>query len=276
MTDTARSLHAARRAFAWTAIAGSLVLALGGCASPQQVGTTASGDLVTPSDESDTRKRARIRLELAVGYFEEGKIDFALDEVKQVIVTDPTISDAHNLRGLIYMRMNENRLAEESFRRAIALNPRDADALQNLGWMQCQQGRYEDAGRSFAAALTNPLYKGRAKTLMSHGVCQARAGQVAEAEKTLARAYELEPGNPIIGYNLANLLYRRGDTVRAQTVIRQLNNGEYANAESLWLGIKVERRLNDRLAMQQLGEQLRKRFGTSPEAAAYGRGAFDE
>jgi type IV pilus assembly protein PilF len=275
MMTTARGLHVARSVLAWAAVAGALLLALGGCAS-QPAGTTASGDIPTASDDTDARKRARIRLELAVGYFEEGKTEVALDEIKQVISIDPSFSDAYVVRGAIYMRLNDARLAEESFRRAIAMNPRDADAHHNLGWLQCQQGRYPDAQREFEAALANPLYGGRAKTLMAEGVCQARAGQTADAEKTLGRSYELDPGNPITGYNLASLLYRRGENSRAQFIIRQLNNSELANAESLWLGIKIERRLNDRVAMRQLGDQLKKRFASSREAAAYDRGAFDD
>ena len=71
----------------------------------------------------------------------------------------------------------------------------------------------------------------------------ARAGQRAEAERSLARAYELDAGNPIIGYNLAPLLYQRGELERAQFYIRRINNSELANAETLWLGIKVEQQL---------------------------------
>jgi type IV pilus assembly protein PilF len=55
-----------------------------------------------------------------------------------------------------------------------------------------------------------------------------------------------------------------------------LNNSELANAESLWLGVKVERRLDDRVAMRQLAEQLKKRFPQSREATLYDKGAFDE
>jgi type IV pilus assembly protein PilF len=253
-----------------------LVLALGGCASQPGGGLEASADVATQSDESESRKRARIRLELAVGYFEEGKTDIALDELKQVIAADPTFSDAYNLRGLIYMRLNDRRQAEESFRRASSLNPRDSNVQHNLGWLYCQEGRYPDAQRAFDAAMSNPLYGGRAKTLLAQGVCQARAGQTADAERSLSRAYELDAGNPVTGYNLANLLYRRGDNTRAQFYIRRLNNSEFANAESLWLGIKVERRMNDQVAMGQLGEQLKKRYGQSREALAYERGAFDE
>jgi len=265
-----------RRCLAWAGLAGVLVLALGGCASQPGGGLEASADVATQSDESESRKRARIRLELAVGYFEEGKTDIALDELKQVIAADPTFSDAYNLRGLIYMRLNDRRQAEESFRRASSLNPRDSNVQHNLGWLYCQEGRYPDAQRAFDAAMSNPLYGGRAKTLLAQGVCQARAGQTADAERSLSRAYELDAGNPVTGYNLANLLYRRGDNTRAQFYIRRLNNSEFANAESLWLGIKVERRMNDQVAMGQLGEQLKKRYGQSREALAYERGAFDE
>ncbi|HUR90161.1 MAG TPA: type IV pilus biogenesis/stability protein PilW [Ramlibacter sp.] len=270
MTRTARAVAAVQLLAACAGI--GAVFALAGCASQ----TAASPEIVTQSDETEARKRARIRLELAIGYFEQGKTDIALDELKQSISIDPSFAEAYNLRGLIFMRMNDNRAAEDSFRRAASVNPRDADTQHNLGWLLCQQGRYDESQRAFQVALANPLYAGRAKTLMAEGVCYTRAGKYEEAERSLARAYELDPGNPVTSYNFANLLYRRGENTRAQFVIRQLNNSELANAESLWLGIKVERRLNDGMAMRQLGEQLRKRFATSREAKSFERGAYDE
>jgi type IV pilus assembly protein PilF len=251
------------------------VATLAGCAS-NPAAEPASREMMTESDEPETRRRARIRMELALGYFEQGQTTVALDEIKQVILIDPSYAEAYNLRGLVYMRLNDMRQAEDSFRRAVALNPRDANTLHNLGWMQCQQRRFDDAQRSFDAALASPVYGDRAKTLMAIGLCQARAGKTADAERSLARAYELDAGNPIVGYNLANLLFQRGEFERAQFYIRRLNNSELANAESLWLGMKVERRLGEQVAMRQLGDQLKRRFPQSREAAAYERSAFDE
>jgi type IV pilus assembly protein PilF len=257
------------------AAAGTLLLGLAGCATPQSE-TGMASEVVTPSDETEVRKRARIRLELASGYFEEGKVEIALDELKQVIAIDPTFADAYNMRGLIYMRLGDNRQAEDSFRRALAINPRDPDAHHNYGWLQCQQGRYPESFKSFQTALANPIYAGRSKSMMLLGLCQARGGLKPEAEATLARAYELDAGNPIIGYNLAQLLFQRGDYNRAQFYIRRLNNSDLANAETLWLGIKVEQRMNDKVATDQLGDQLRKRFPQSKERQAFDRGAFNE
>jgi type IV pilus assembly protein PilF len=256
------------------AVSAALML-LAGCATTQQQEAMTT-DMVTPSDEPENRRRARIRMELAGGYFEEGKVEVALDELKQVIAADPSFPDAYNLRGLIYMRLNDSRQAEESFRRALQLNPRDASAHHNYGWFQCQTGRYPESVRSFEQALANPLYAGRSKTFMAMGLCQARAGQRAEAESSLVRSYELDAGNPITGYNLSKLLYERGEFTRAQFYIRRLNNSELANAETLWLGVKVERRMNDGAAMGQLGDQLRKRYPQSRERQSLDRGAFDE
>lgn len=239
-------------------------------------GSGPKADIVTESDEPAARRRARIRLELAAGYFEEGKTTIALDEVKQALAADPNFAEAYNVRGLIYMRLKDPALAEESFRRALALKPGDANVYHNYGWLLCQQGRYPESMRMFAQAIDNPQYGDSPKTLMTEGLCQIRAGNLAEAEASLARSYELDAGNPITGYNLSLLLFKRGELVRAQFYIRRLNNSDLANAQSLWLGIKIERKLNNREAVQQLAGQLRKRFPQSPELASYDKGAFDE
>ena len=271
-------------AWATRAMLGAATLALllagaqlTGCATNAD-GSSAKprADIVTDSDEPETRKRARLRLELAVCYFEQGQTTVALDELKQALTADPNFADAYNLRGLVYMRLNEPQLAEESFKRALVLSPRDANVMHNYGWLLCQQARYPQSQEVFAQAIAAPLYAGRAKSYMALGLCQARAGLLPEAELSLQRAYELDPGNPVTGYNLADLLFKRGELARSQFYIRRINNSELANAESLWLGIKIERRMENRDAMQQLGAQLKKRFAQAKEAISYERSAFDE
>lgn len=254
------------------------IIYISGCASrSDNLGSNFSGtEIVTDSDEPEARKRARIRLELAVGYFEQGQTTIALDELKQSILSDSTYSEGYNLRGLIYMRLNDFQIADESFRRALSLNPRDSNVIHNLGWSLCQQGKYKESLESFSNALLNPQYGERAKTLMAQGLCQIKAGLFVDAEVSLFKSYEFDAGNPITSYNLANILFQRGDFIRAQFYVRRLNNSQLANAESLWLGIKVERRMENKDAMLQLVTQLIKRFPQSHEAGSYQREAFDE
>ena len=276
-TDKQSEYKGVRGSSTLMAVAIVIAAAVSGCAS--RLGgpsSSAQPEILTESDEPDTRKRARIRLELAVGYFEQGQTTVALDELKQSLVADPNFAEAHNLRGLIYMRLGDPRLAEESFRRALSISPRDPNVLHNFGWMLCQQGRYPESQQALAQAIASPTYGGRAKSWMAQGLCQVRAGQLSAAEQSLQRSYELDAGNPVTGYNLATLLYQRDEFAKAQFYVRRINNSELANAESLWLGIKVERQMENRDAMQQLVGQLRKRFAQSRELAAFERSAFNE
>ncbi|MDP2001118.1 MAG: type IV pilus biogenesis/stability protein PilW [Rhodoferax sp.] len=257
---------------------GFLIVGAVGCASKLD-GVSKDGsrsEIVTDSDEPEVRRRARIRLELAVGYFEQGQTTIALDELKQSLATDPEYAEAYSLRGLIYMRLNDFRFAEESFKKAMALNPQDSNVVHNLGWLMCLQARYPESFELFFKVLSNPQYGERAKTYRALGLCQLRAGLRVEAEASLLKSHEFDAANPVTAYNLAKLMFQRGDLVRAQFYVRRLNNSELANAESLWLGVKVERRIENRDAMLQLAAQLMKRFPQSNEAAAYQRGSFDE
>jgi type IV pilus assembly protein PilF len=273
VTDVMRDHGHGRRWLLAACLALVALTGLSGCAS----GAPGSGeDIVTDSDEPAIRKRARTRLQLASGYFEQGQTTVALDEVKQALTIDPDFPDAYNLRGLIYLRLNDMRLAEESFRRALAINPNSADVLHNYGWLLCQQGKYTESVQAFTQALANPTYGGRAKTWLAKGVCQIKAGRPLDAEQSLVKSYELDAGNPVTGYNLATVLYQRGDAARAQFYIRRINNSELANAETLWLGIKVEQRMGNRVARDQLVTQLRSRYPRSRELGSFERGAFNE
>ncbi len=248
-----------------------------GCANPGDGSSPSSrADFATASDETDMQKRAKIRLELAVGYLEQGQTNVALDEVKLAIAADPRSAEAFSLRGLIYMRLNDFGLARDSFNRGIVLNPRDGNILHNLGWLACQESRYPEAILNFDKALSSPNYSGQSKTFLAKGVCLLRTGDARQAENYFLRSFELDAGNPITTFNLANLLYKRNDFVRSQFYIRRLNNNDHVNAESLWLATKIEKKLNNTQGVILLSDRLRKQFPTSREFGLFERGAFDE
>ena len=233
-------------------------------------------DLLTASDESEAHKRARVRLELAVNYYSEGKTDIALDELKRSIAVDPTLFEAHNLRGLIYLRMNEYSLAEDGFRQALSLNPKAATVQHNYGLLLCQQGRTAEAVEKFSAALANPAYNERAKTWMLQGLCQAKAGQAQAAETSLLNAYQLDPTNPVVAYNLAVGLFQRGEFAQAQRYLGPLNSSPLANAESLWLGVKIANKTGDAASLRTLGQGLQQRFPSSKQALWLERQSYHE
>jgi type IV pilus assembly protein PilF len=112
---------------------------------------------------------------------------------------------------------------------------------------------------------------------LAQGVCQARNNRWADAERTLAKAYELDPANPATAVNLAEVLYRQAEYERARFYIRRVNAVEdLSNAQTLWLAIRIEKRLGQEAQVKTLSGQLRNRFPEAPETLLFERGRFDE
>ena len=220
-------------------------------------------------------QRSALRLALATGYFEQAQYAVALEEVNLALAASPHNVDALNLRGLTLMRLQQAEAARESFAQALRLQPRHPDTLHNLGAWHCEQGHYALADRDFELALASGTPRA-ARTWTARGLCQVLANQPAAALRSLLQAQALQPGQPLVTYNLGWILYRQGEFDRAQSYTRSLNNSPQANAESLWLGVRIERALGQTQTMNQLADQLKKRYPLSRELHAYERGAFDE
>lgn len=264
-----------RRITQWQTLAGvGLLVLLSACAGPQ---STSGSEPRTASDQTDADRRAAVRVELAAGYFARGQHNTALDEIKQALAAKPDYREALNLRGLIYAALGEMALADESFRRTLSLYPRDGDTLHNFGWFLCQQQRWTEAFAQFDLALAQPQYRGMGRTLLAKGVCEARSGRPVEAERSLSRAFELEPANPAIAVNLADVLLRAGQLERARFYAKRVNDQpELSNAESLWLGLRIERRMGNRATVDELAQRLRQRFPQSRQKELLDKGQYDE
>lgn len=260
----------------WPVLAAALLLAA--CATPPAgSGAAPSREIATESDQTDTERRARTRIELASAYFGRGQATTALDELKLALQIKPDLPEAYNLRGLIYAQRGDEQLAEESFRRALQLDPRDADTMHNFGWLLCQQRRYPDADAQFEQALLQPQYPNRARTLMAQGICLAGSGQIDRAETALVRSYQIDPTDPVAAVNLSEVLYRRGQYERARFYVARVNvDREISNAQTLWLAARIEHKLGNAGGVSNFGGQLRDRFPQSREALALERRAFDE
>jgi type IV pilus assembly protein PilF len=240
-------------------------------------GTNPPRDTSPVTDSGDPERLARARLELAGLYFSRGQSATALAEIKTALTAKPDIPEAYSLRGLVQAAMGDAGPAEDSFRRALQLAPRDGDTLHNYGWFLCQQKRYAEADVQFGNALVQPQYRDLVRTLLAQGVCQARADRWVEAERTLSRSYELDPANPVTAYNLAEVLLRRGEFERARFYVGRINAvPEQATAQSLWLATRIEHKLGNAAAVQNLGRQLQDRFPQSGEALKFDGGRFDD
>jgi type IV pilus assembly protein PilF len=59
-------------------------------------------------DKAELHRRAAIRLQLAVSYYQQGQYKVALDEIRQALIVAPDNTDAYVVRALVFMEMGES------------------------------------------------------------------------------------------------------------------------------------------------------------------------
>jgi type IV pilus assembly protein PilF len=96
-----------------------------------------------------------------------------------------------------------------------------------------------------------------------------------DAETYFERALRLEPDEPMALLNLGQIRYNQGNLGEARKLVTRHNKVVNPSAESLWLTVRVERKLGDRLAETAAANQLRRRYPASPEFQALQRGQYD-
>jgi len=254
----------------------SLIL-LAGCASPHPDPENDSGTII--GEVGDPRNRARLHTELASLYYGSGNFGVALEELRVAQSADSGYAPTHGMYGLVYMQLKENTRAQESFERALRISPNDADINHNYGWFLCQTGREPASIKHFLLAIRNPLYATPWRSYSAAGVCTLKIDESKtkdkDAEAFFERALKLEPDEPASLLYLGQIRYRQGNIGEARKLVTRYNKLLTPSPESLWLALRVERRLGDRLSEQALGNQLRRRYPDSAEFRALQRGQYD-
>lgn len=225
--------------------------------------------------ESATRQRARAFTELAQAYYSRAQYKIALDELSKAITADSNFGPAYNIYGLVYMDLAEDKLAEDNFRRAIDLNPNDSIARNNFGWFLCTRGHYDAGLEQFNAALSNPLYAHPEQAMANAGLCAEKKGDLLLAESNMAKSLKLQPDNPNTILKLAGLNFRQGRLMDAQRLLDRYSEIAPPTSESLWLAVRLERKLGDRSQEANYGLQLRKHFPDSKEARLLQAGQYE-
>jgi len=266
------------------AAAAAVAALLAGCAgAPPEGGsvameTAASGAADTGpiiGEMGAPRERARAHTDLAAAYYERGSMSVALEELRAAIGADANYAPAYNVLGLVHMELGELTQAEQSFERALRLAPNDPDINHNFGWFLCKSGREEQSLRYFLAATKNPLYATPQKSYTLAGECALRKGRESEARDYLERALRLERNYTPALLTLAQIKYRGGQLRDALDLVDRFNRLVEPTAESLWLALRIERRLGDRVAEANHSAELRRRFAGTKEYQDLLKGRYE-
>jgi type IV pilus assembly protein PilF len=214
---------------------------------------------------SEAQQRAKVHTDLGTAYYSSGRFGIALDEARIAMAYDGNYAPAHHLNALILMSLGDVTAARASFERAVQLAPGDPEINNSYGWYLCVQKQYEAGLERLAMAARNPYYDAVTRPLTNSGLCLAAQGRDAEAEDYFRRALLADADNIQALLNLAAIAYRRNNHEAAHAYLNTAHQRGRPTAESLWLGVRVERARGDRDSEASYASQLKSRFPTSPE-----------
>ena len=126
---------------------------------------------------------------------EAGHSDEAAKLFQKSIELDPSLADAYNALGYMWVEQKQHLdEAERLIRKALALDPENGAYLDSLGWLHYQRGDYEQAlAQLLHAAKTMP---GPDAVVFEHvGDTYRALKRTAEALLYWQKAVQLDPGN---------------------------------------------------------------------------------
>jgi predicted O-linked N-acetylglucosamine transferase (SPINDLY family) len=117
--------------------------------------------------------------------------------------------------GFAAHRAGELDRAAELYRSALAIEPRNFDALYLLGFVHLQRGQWAESERLFAVALlVNP---GSVDAIFNHGRALERLGRSTEALDCFERVLAVRPEVPEVLFHRGNLLLEQNRVQEAVT-----------------------------------------------------------
>lgn len=253
-----------------------IAASLGGCASvSRDADLSAERPVSEQTATSDIRQRAKVHTELGSLYLLRGNMGVALEEARAALSADQGYAPAHSLMGLVYMQLHEDNAAEKSFEQALALAPGDPEINNSFGWFLCQTGRERRSMQYFQSAIKSPLYATPAMPYANAGICSLRLKDDKAAEDYFIKALRLDANNSRAIFFLADIAFRQNRLEDARKYLAELHKQTEPSPESLWLAVRIERKIGDRDAEARYSSQLRRKFPGSPEQAKLMQGRYE-
>ncbi len=194
-----------------------------------------AGPQTSPSREMSPEER----IEHGRALLTSDKLNEAIAELSLAASTNPKLAAGHDLLGVAYHRKGIRELARKSFETALKLDKKNAQILNNLGYLLYDNSEYKAALEKLKKAAR--LAPDDARILNNLALTQAKLGKFDDAYANFAKA-----GGEIEGrLNIANRLEIAGlhekarehyEAARAQAQAKQRNS----DTQSITVVMQIE------------------------------------
>ena len=236
----------------------ALIVSLAACASNS-----------TPKVSKSQRAHevSQIKTQLAVEYMKAEDYRQATASIEEALQSDSKNEMAWLIRAQIYQYLKVPEKAQESFLKALTINPNSAETNNNYGWFLCNYAKQPNESIAyFDKALADPTYPSPYVANLNKGICSAKMGQYGLSEAYLERSLATAPNFLPALKELARTKMLDGKLSDADYLFRQYQSQINAlNADDLLLGWRLARAMGHTQAAYEYEAQLRANYPYSEE-----------
>ena len=219
-----------------------------------------------PTNDVDA---AQYNAQLGAQYLSRGDLDQAREKLTKALEQDDANALAHVTFAQLQFQVDKPDSASKHFKRALNLEPDEAEHRNSYGIYLCEVENYEMAKKQFREAAENPYYKTPEYALDNAGLCMLDANKLDDAETYLREALRVNPkfGNAYL--HMSELMFRHQRLTVAEAYFDRYKVYGQESSESLWLGYKIKRDAGDTEGARSYSSRLLDQFPSSLEAGEY-------
>lgn len=221
------------------------------------------------SKNASPERAVKSFVQLGFGYLQIGNRDQARVNFNKALAVNKNSVEANEGMALLYQLDGEINLADDYFKTAIKADGSFARTRNNYGNFLFAQERFEEAFTQFEVASQDLSYDRRPVALVNLGRTSLKLGNRERAEALFDHALGLDPNMLTALEELAELKFADEEYALAKTYIDKYGKLSKHSAQTLWLGIRLERIFGNRDNEASYGLALKNLHPYSKEYLEY-------
>jgi len=220
-------------------------------------------------EKVDPDKALKARVDAGLLNLQAGDPQRALHHLNKALAWNDKSADVHNGFAMLYRYEGDAKKEEEHYKLALKYNNKDPKIHHNYGSFLCTHKRYDEGIKQLQLAANNYSYENRHQSFENLGLCALKTGNKELALNSFERAYRINKKKQVTILNLSILEFEKGNNQKAYDLFKEYKVLGGNTAQSLWLGIRLERVYGDKDALASYELALRKLFPGSKEFKLY-------
>ncbi|MFA0194832.1 type IV pilus biogenesis/stability protein PilW [Vibrio artabrorum] len=208
--------------------------------------------------ESDPIAMSESRIELGLGYLGQGNMMRARENLELAVKHAPNYYRARLSMAHYYEQVGEVNEARSTYQKALRLDSKNGNVLNNYGTFLCKQGEYEQADKYFNRAIEQPYYYLVAASYENAAFCAFKAGHIHQARHYFIKAIDHDPNRVRSILQLSKVEVSEADYNNARLRLFKFHQRYGYQVPSLKILIELERKAGNRALQQKYQSQLDK------------------